>query len=71
MERKGHDLELRLIEFAVAVLKLAEQLPKTYAGNYYAGQMIRSGSSSALQYGEARAAESRRDFIHKMKGCLK
>jgi four helix bundle protein len=33
--------------------------------------MIRSGSSSALQYGEARAAESRRDFIHKMKGCLK
>jgi four helix bundle protein len=71
MERKGDDLEQRLIEFAVAVLKLSEQLPKNYAGNYYAGQMIRSGSSSALQYGEARAAESRKDFVHKMKGCLK
>jgi four helix bundle protein len=71
MERKGSDLEQRLIDFAVSVLKLSEMLPRTYAGNYYAGQMIRSGSSSALQYGEARAAESRKDFIHKMKGSLK
>jgi four helix bundle protein len=71
MERKGKNLENRLIEFAVAVLKLAELLPKNAAGNYYSGQIIRSGSAPALQYGEAQSAESRRDFIHKMKGCLK
>jgi four helix bundle protein len=71
MERKGKDLEARLIDFAIIVIKLTESLPKTYAGNYYAEQLIRSGSSPALQYGEDQAAESRKDFIHKMKGALK
>ena len=71
MERKGSELEARLIDFAVSVLKLTNEFPKTYAGNYYANQLTRSGSSPAMQYGEAQAAESRKDFIHKMKGGLK
>lgn len=47
--------------------EIVELLPNTRLGNYLAGQMIRSGASPALNYGEAMAAESRKDFIHKMK----
>ena len=70
MERK-YDLEDRLINFGVVMIKTAENLPKSFAGNHLAGQMIRSGTAPALHYGEAIAAESRNDFIHKMKIALK
>ncbi|MBS4044140.1 MAG: four helix bundle protein [Chitinophagaceae bacterium] len=70
MQRK-FDLEDRLIEFAVTIIKIAETLPKTYAGNHLAGQLTRSGTAPALNYGEAQSAESRNDFIHKMKVALK
>ncbi len=70
MERK-FDLENRLIDFAATIIKTAEGFPKSYAGNHLAGQLTRSGSSPALNYGEAQGAESRNDFIHKMKIALK
>jgi four helix bundle protein len=70
MKRK-FDLEERLIEFASDIIDVSEGLPKTFAGNHLAGQLIRSGTSPALNYGEAQGAESRSDFIHKMKVCLK
>jgi four helix bundle protein len=57
--------------FAALCIKTAEKLPKSFAGNYLTGQLIRSGSSPALHYGEAQAAESPKDFLHKMKVCLK
>jgi four helix bundle protein len=66
MDRK-FDLNERLINFAVAVIDISESLPKTFAGNHIAGQLVRSGTSPALNYGEAQSAESRNDFIHKMK----
>ena len=65
------ELEDRLIDFAVAIIGVTEALPNTKAGNHVAGQLIRSGTSSAPNYGEARSAESRKDFIHKMKISLK
>lgn len=65
------DLEVRLVDFAVLILNLAEKLPKSYAGTHLAKQIIRSGTSPALQYDEAQSAESRPDFIHKMKVGLK
>jgi four helix bundle protein len=65
------ELENRLIDFAVAVIAVVEALPGTRAGNHVAGQLIRSGTSPAPNYGEARSAESRKDFIHKMKISLK
>jgi four helix bundle protein len=68
---KRHDLEDRLVEFAVQILDLVENLPKYFATNHLGNQLIRSGTSAALNYGEAQAAESRRDFIHKLKVCLK
>ena len=64
---KGDDLEERLIEFAVRIIRLCEAMPKTVAGRHLSGQLVRSGTSPAFNYGEARAAESTRDFVHKMR----
>jgi four helix bundle protein len=66
-----YDLEERLIDFAVLISDIIERLPETRLGNYLAGQLVRSGCSPALNYGEAQSAESRNDFIHKMKVILK
>ena len=68
---KKYDLEDRLIQFALLIIDIVEMLPNTRAGNHIAGQLIRSGTSPAFNYGEAQVAESRDDFIHKMKICLK
>jgi len=70
-ERRTFDLEERLIDFAVRIIRTAESLPKTKVGNHIAGQLIRCGTSPAPNYGEAQSAESLADFIHKMKVCLK
>ncbi|MBI2618794.1 MAG: four helix bundle protein [Ignavibacteriales bacterium] len=66
-----YDLEERLTNFAVRIIDIVESLPRTRTGNYLAGQLIRSGTSPALNYGEAQGAESRQDFIHKMKIIVK
>jgi four helix bundle protein len=66
-----YDLEERLLEYAVRVIKLVEELPKTRAGNHVAGQLLRSGTSPYPNHGEAQAAESPKDFIHKLRIALK
>jgi len=66
-----YDLESRLIEFGSRVINVAESLPDTTSGKHLSGQLVRSGTAPALNYGEAQAAESRPDFIHKMKVALK
>ena len=70
-EDKSYDLEERLIDFAVRIIRMAEPMPKTRTANHIAGQLVRCGTSLAPNYGEAQSAESRADFIHKMKVCLK
>ncbi len=70
-DERTFDLEERLIDFAVRIIRITESLPKTKVGNHIAGQLIRCGTSPAPNYGEAQSAESRSDFIHKMKICLK
>ena len=64
-------LEERLISFAVRIIKLSTCLPKTPAGKHIAGQILRAGTSPAPNYGEARGAESRADFIHKIRIVFK
>lgn len=66
-----YDLEERLIKFSIRIIELSEELPKSYVGIHFGKQIVRSGSSPAFQYAEATAAESRRDFIHKLKIGLK
>ncbi len=65
------DLEERLINFAVLIFNITANLPKTKIGYYFSDQIMRSASSSALNFGEAQSAESKKDFIHKIKIVLK
>lgn len=70
-ENRKFDLEQRLIDFGALIIAITENLDSTRAGNYLGGQLVRSGTSPALHYGEAQSAESRNDFIHKIKILLK
>ena len=67
MENRTFDLEDRLIKFSALIVDIVEALPITRVGNHIAGQLLRSGTAAAPDYGEAQGAESRRDFIHKLK----
>ena len=69
-ERK-YDLEDRLIGFAALIIETVNKLPIDRVGNHLGQQLLRSGTSPALNYGEAMSAESRKDFIHKFKVVLK
>ena len=64
-------LQERLIAFAVTIVDLSAQLPRTPHGWHISNQILRSGTATAANYGEARAAESRLDFIHKLRIVLK
>jgi len=68
---QADELEDRLIDFAVRIIKLSASLPKTPAGRHIAGQILRSGTSPAPNYGEARGGESAADFLHKIRVVLK
>jgi len=68
---KGDDIEERLITFGVRIIKLSGRLPKSQAGKHIGEQILRSGTSPAAHYAEARGAESTKDFVHKLKICLK
>src|SRR5215475_2183373 len=70
-QARADELEERLIDFAVRIIKLSANLPKTPAGKHITGQILRSGTSPAPNYGEARGAESHADFIHKIGIVLK
>jgi four helix bundle protein len=69
--RRQYDLEDRLLEFAAKIVRLVELLPNTKAGNHVAGQLLRCGTSPLSNHGEVEAAESRKDFLHKLRICLK
>jgi hypothetical protein len=68
---KGDNIEERLIVFAVRIMKVCDSLPKTPAGKHLSDQLLRSGTAPAPHYGEGRSAESKRDFIHKLRLALK
>ena len=68
---KGDDIQERLIDFAVSIIQLITKLPKSSAKRHISGQILRSGTSPAPNYAEARSAESSKDFIHKLKIALK
>lgn len=66
-----YDLEERLLAYAADVIRLAERVPSTRAGIHVADQLLRAGTSPLFNHGEAQAAESARDFVHKLRICLK
>ena len=65
------NLQDRFVDYSVSIVKVTEVLPNTKAGNHISSQILRSGTSPAANYGEAQSAESRPDFIHKLKLALK
>ena len=71
MPERRYDLEERLLDYAALVIQLVERLPATRAGNHIADHLLRSGTSPLPTHGEAEAAESRSDFVHKMGICHK
>ena len=68
---RANELENRLIDFAVRIIKVADALPESAAGKHVSRQLLRSGTSPAPNYAEARGAESNADFVHKLKIALK
>ena len=70
MKKQTYDLEERLLEYSVPIIKIIEQLPNTRAGNHVIGQLLGSGTSPYPNHGEAQAAESPKDFIHKLRILL-
>lgn len=71
MKDRKYDLEDRLVKYAVRIIRITESLPQSYAGLHLGKQLLRSGTSPAANYGEAQSAESKKDFIHKLKIGLK
>jgi four helix bundle protein len=69
--KRQFDLEDRLLEFSARIIRLVDALPNTRAANHLAGQLLRCGTSPYGNHGKVEAAESRKDFIHKLKICLK
>ena len=66
-----YDLQDRFVDYAVRIIKLSESLPETKSGKHICSQIFKSGTSPAPNYGEAQGAESKADFIHKLKIALK
>ncbi|MFC0774845.1 four helix bundle protein [Terrimonas alba] len=71
MENRKYDLENRLVNYSCRMIDVVEALPNSRAGNYIAGQLIKSCISPTFNYGEVQGAESRNDFIHKLDVVLK
>ena len=69
--KKEYDLEERLLTYVVAIIEIVERLPNTKAGTHIGGQLLRSGTSPLSNHGEAQSAESPKDFVHKLRICLK
>ena len=68
---RGYDLEERLLDSAVRIIRLVDSVKMSLGGKTIAAQVVRSGTSPTLNHGEVQAAESRADFIHKISVCLK
>ncbi len=68
---RAYDLEERLLEYAVRIIRVAESMKRSAAGLHLADQLLRSGTSPYGNHGEAEGAESRDDFIHKLRVCFK
>ena len=71
MPERKCDLEDRLLEYGASIVRLVEEMPSTRSASHVGGQLLRSGTSPLFNHGEAQAAESPKDFVHKMKVCLK
>ena len=71
MPNRAHELQVRVLNFSVEIGRITTRFPRSPLGVHLSRQLLRCGTSPAPNYAEAQAAESRQDFIHKMRICLK
>lgn len=71
MPVERYDLEERLLNYAARIIRMRERIKTSAAGSHVAQQILRSGTAALPNHGEAQAAEANRDFVHKLKLCLK
>ena len=71
MSGRKYDLEDRLVNFAADIALFTNTVPDDFTGQYYGHQLLRSGGSSALNFGEMQGAQSDRDFKNKAAISLK
>ncbi len=71
MSEQDYDLEDRLLDYGARIITLTKALPSDFAEHHIAQQLLRSGTAPLSHHGEAQAAESPADFIHKMSLALK
>lgn len=71
MGQTKFELDERLLEFSVRIVRVTESMTRSRAGNHVADQLLRSGTSPYGNHGEAEGAESRADFVHKLRVCYK
>ena len=71
VDKQKYDLEERLLRYSARIIKVVDALPATRTGQHISGQILRSGTSPYPNHGEAQAAESAKDFIHKLRIALK
>ncbi len=69
--KNTYNLQDRLVAFSALIISNTTILKKNFASEHLLKQLIRSVTSAALNYGETQGAESKKDFVHKMKICLK
>ena len=69
--KRIYDLEERLWNYSNKIIKLVKVLPKSRSGNHMGNQLLKSGTAPYAHHGEAQAAESNSDFVHKMSIGLK
>jgi four helix bundle protein len=71
IKSKADEISERLLDYAVMIVKICAKLYKTEVGRHIAGQLLRAGTSVGANYEEARGAQSRADFVHKLQIVLK
>ena len=69
--KTSYDLEDRLLNFGARNIVLTRSLTGDYAERHIGNQLLRSGTAPLSHHGEAQAAESPADFIHKLRLALK
>lgn len=70
-KKKIYDLEERTALFGEQVLRFTKTLSFTPINSPLISQLIRSATSIGANYMEADAAESKKDFMHKIGICKK
>ena len=61
------ELQTRLKQFALRVIKLVDHMPRSISADAISKQIVRSGTSPSANYRAACIGKSNKDFLNKLK----